>query len=161
VSHCCYINRAVPKYGFGTEPSLWWMLQMTKETTHWNKLQSSLKVTCWSTSCLDWWSLCSIDRYGNVVLEWKYFMLDTIVGKIIGFLWKKCLRKSNCKLQYSKILTSIIIESEWFRLEGTLKNHIVPTPCCRQGHLPLDQVAQSSMQPGLWMPPGLGHPQPP
>ena len=25
-----------------------------------------------------------------------------------------------------------------------LKDHLVPTPCHEQGHLPLDQVAQSS-----------------
>jgi len=30
-----------------------------------------------------------------------------------------------------------------------LKDHLVPTPCPGQGHLPLDQVAQSRIQPGL------------
>jgi len=30
-----------------------------------------------------------------------------------------------------------------------LKAHLVPTPCHEQGHLPPDQVAQSSIQPGL------------
>ncbi|KAK4821804.1 hypothetical protein QYF61_003833 [Mycteria americana] len=30
-----------------------------------------------------------------------------------------------------------------------LKDHLVPTPCHGQGQLPLDQVAQSPMQPGL------------
>jgi len=31
-----------------------------------------------------------------------------------------------------------------------LIDHLVPTPLChRQGHLPLDQVAQSLIQPGL------------
>jgi len=29
------------------------------------------------------------------------------------------------------------------------KDHLVPSPCREQGHLPLDQVAQSSIQPGL------------
>jgi len=29
------------------------------------------------------------------------------------------------------------------------KYHPVPTPCHRQGHFPLDQVAQSHIQPGL------------
>jgi len=33
--------------------------------------------------------------------------------------------------------------------ERDLKDHLVPTPSCRQGHLPLDQVAQSPIQPGL------------
>jgi len=30
-----------------------------------------------------------------------------------------------------------------------LKGHLVPTPCHEQRHLALDQVAQSSIQPGL------------
>lgn len=62
--------------------------------------------------------MCSIDRYCNAVLEWKYFMLDTIAGKIVGFMWKKRLRRNNLKLQYSKILILIIIKSEWLGLEG-------------------------------------------
>ena len=37
---------------------------------------------------------------------------------------------------------------EWFGLEGTCKISQVKTPCYRQGHLPLDQVAQSPIQPG-------------
>jgi len=38
---------------------------------------------------------------------------------------------------------------EWFGLEGTLKIIWFQPPCHKQGHLPLDQVAQSSIQPGL------------
>jgi len=34
-------------------------------------------------------------------------------------------------------------------LEGTLKIIWFQTPCHEQGHIPLDQVAQSSIQPGL------------
>jgi len=34
-------------------------------------------------------------------------------------------------------------------LEGTFKDHLVQGPCHGQGHLPLDQVAQSPIQPGL------------
>jgi len=30
-----------------------------------------------------------------------------------------------------------------------LKNHPIPTPCGGQGHLPLDQIAQSPIQPGF------------
>jgi len=30
-----------------------------------------------------------------------------------------------------------------------LRDHVVPTHCYGQGHLPLDQVAQSPIQPGL------------
>ena len=32
---------------------------------------------------------------------------------------------------------------------GGLKNHLAPTLLCERGHLPLDQVAQSPIQPGL------------
>ena len=46
--------------------------------------------------------------------------------------------------------------TEWFGLEGTSKG---PTPCHEQGHLQLDQVAQSPVQPERecfqgW---GIGH----
>lgn len=36
---------------------------------------------------------------------------------------------------------------EFFWLEGTFKGHLVQLPCREQGHLQLDQVAQSSVQP--------------
>jgi len=35
---------------------------------------------------------------------------------------------------------------EWFGLQGILKNHLVQPPCNEQGHLPLDQIAQSIIQ---------------
>jgi len=38
---------------------------------------------------------------------------------------------------------------EWFGLAGTLKIIWFQPPCHEQGHLPLDQVAQSSIQPGF------------
>jgi len=38
---------------------------------------------------------------------------------------------------------------EWFGLEGTLKINWFQPPCHDQGHLPLDQAARSSIQPGL------------
>jgi len=38
---------------------------------------------------------------------------------------------------------------EWFGVEGTLKIIWFPPPCQAQGHLPLGQVAQSPIQPGL------------
>jgi len=38
---------------------------------------------------------------------------------------------------------------EWFGLEGTLKIIWFQPSCHEQGHLPLAQVAQSSIQPGL------------
>jgi len=39
--------------------------------------------------------------------------------------------------------------TEWFGLEGTLKIIWFQPPCHKQGHLPLDEVAQSSIPPGL------------
>ena len=39
--------------------------------------------------------------------------------------------------------------TEWFGLEGTLKIIRFQPPCHEQGHLPPDQAAQSSIQPGL------------
>jgi len=38
---------------------------------------------------------------------------------------------------------------EWYGLEGTLKIIWFKPPCHGQGHLPLDEVAQSPIQPGL------------
>jgi len=38
---------------------------------------------------------------------------------------------------------------DWFGLEGTLKVITVRSPCHGQGHLLLDQGAQSPMKPGL------------
>jgi len=39
--------------------------------------------------------------------------------------------------------------TEWFGLEGTLKIIWFQPRCHGQGHLPPDQIAQSSIQPGL------------
>jgi len=39
--------------------------------------------------------------------------------------------------------------TEWFGLELTLNLILFQPPCHAQGHLPPDQVAQSSIQPGL------------
>jgi len=39
--------------------------------------------------------------------------------------------------------------TEWFGLEGTLQIIWFQLPCHGQGHLPLDQVARSPIQPGL------------
>ena len=36
---------------------------------------------------------------------------------------------------------------ELFELEGTLRSHLVQLPCNEQGHLQLNQVAQSPVQP--------------
>jgi len=38
---------------------------------------------------------------------------------------------------------------ECFALEETCKGHLVQSPCSEQGHLQLDQVAQSPVQPDL------------
>jgi len=38
---------------------------------------------------------------------------------------------------------------ECFELEGTCRGHLAQPLCNKQGHLQLDQVAQSLVQPGL------------
>ena len=38
---------------------------------------------------------------------------------------------------------------EWLRLQDALKGHLDQPPCNEQGHLQLDQVAQSPVQPDL------------
>jgi len=38
---------------------------------------------------------------------------------------------------------------ELFELEGALKDHLVQFPCHEQGHMQLDQVALSLVQPHL------------
>jgi len=38
---------------------------------------------------------------------------------------------------------------EWAGLEVTFKGHLAQHPCSEQGHLQLDQVAQSPIQPDL------------
>ena len=38
---------------------------------------------------------------------------------------------------------------ECFGLEGTFRGHLAQPPCNKQGHLQLDQVVQSPIQPGL------------
>lgn len=40
------------------------------------------------------------------------------------------------------------METEWFELEGTVKTIQLHPPCHGQGHPPLNQVAQSPIQPG-------------
>jgi len=42
---------------------------------------------------------------------------------------------------------STVVIIECFGLEGTLRGHVPQPPCSEQGHLPLDQVAQSPVQP--------------
>jgi len=39
--------------------------------------------------------------------------------------------------------------TEWFGLEGTLNTTSLQPPCHAHGHLPLDQAAQSPIQPGF------------
>ena len=38
---------------------------------------------------------------------------------------------------------------QFFGLEETFRGHLAQPPCSEQGHLQLDQVAQSPVQPGL------------
>lgn len=46
-------------------------------------------------------------------------------------------------------LYQIAMESQHILSLKDLKKHLVPTPCHGQKHLPLDQVAQIPVQPGL------------
>ncbi|KAK4823976.1 hypothetical protein QYF61_008595 [Mycteria americana] len=48
-----------------------------------------------------------------------------------------------------KAVTVAVRIVERFGLEGTFKGHLVQPRCNEQGHLQLDQVAQSPVQPGL------------
>ena len=50
-------------------------------------------------------------------------------------------------MKKKKILFHRIIEH--FGLEGTFRGHLAQPPGSKQGHLSLDQVAQSLVQPGL------------
>ena len=49
---------------------------------------------------------------------------------------------------------------ESFELEGTFKGHLVQLPCNEQGHLQLDQIAQSPIQPDTECLQGWVHPPP-
>jgi len=51
------------------------------------------------------------------------------------------------KIQFVGIHTALILE--YFGLEGAFRGHLAQPPCREQGHLQLDQVAQSPIQPGL------------
>ena len=68
---------------------------------------------------------------------------------------KHSLREPVLKQRESLFLNHRMV---WVRRD--LYDHLIPTPCYRQGHLPLDQVAHSPIQPGLVVLPGREHPQP-
>jgi len=55
-------------------------------------------------------------------------------------------RKDLISLLYDKITFCV---TEWLGLEGTFKDHLVQFPCHSQGHLALDHVAQSPIQPSI------------
>ena len=55
--------------------------------------------------------------------------------------------KSTSKKHLLWMLLVHIVITEWFGLEGTFKGHLVQAPCNEQGHLQLDQAAQSPVQP--------------
>lgn len=40
----------------------------------------------------------------------------------------------------------LYVMTEWVGLEGTFEDHPVGSPCCGQGHTPLDRAAQSPLQ---------------
>jgi len=51
--------------------------------------------------------------------------------------------------QVQPLTVGIIEFMKCFGLEGTFRGHVVQPPCSEQGHLPLDQVPQSPVQPDL------------
>jgi len=61
-------------------------------------------------------------------------------------------KRAMTKQNYVQEIKIRISESQNHRMVWVgrdLTYHLVPTPCHGQGHLPLDQVAQSPIQPGL------------
>jgi len=73
--------------------------------------------------------------------------LDFAYGCFIHFLFPLHLNFS------SKVFHRI---TECFLLEGTFRGHLAQPPCSEHGYLPLDQVAQSPIQPGLERSQGWG-----
>ena len=64
----------------------------------------------------------------------------------------KCLKQAQtnaCSYQQWDIWVENHRITGWLGLEGTLKLIQFQPPCHGQGHLPLDQVAQSPVQPGV------------
>lgn len=60
--------------------------------------------------------------------------------------------------KFSMARTIVVVYKimKWFELEVTFKGHVVQLPCNEQGHLSLEQVTKSSIQPGLEYSLGLG-----
>lgn len=78
-----------------------------------------------------------------------------------------CRKEVRMKHQGKLNLLVIVIQKDQGRIQveadhgviwvgRNLKDHLVPTPCQGDGHLPLDQVPQSSIHPLS----GMRHPQP-
>jgi len=75
------------------------------------------------------------------------------------FFFKNSRKKSKISLERDYCLYNLFLKApigldhhrmtEWFGLEGTLLIIQFQHSCHRQGHLPLDQVAQSPVQPAL------------
>jgi len=61
------------------------------------------------------------------------------------------MRSPSCTGPFGEGLVVISLRRiiEWFWLEETFQDHVVPSPCYRQGHLLLDQAARNPIQPGL------------
>ena len=72
-------------------------------------------------------------------LLWKYMEKQAILFTQTEF------RKNNLGREKKKSYRII----KCFGLEGTFRGHLAQLPCSKQGHLQLDQVAQSPIQPGL------------
>lgn len=87
----------------------------------------------------------------------------TNCGSRAGWDWTLWLKAERLRqpLQQSLIRRIIIVVTEWIGLEGTLKITSFQLPCHGQGQFPLDQFAQSLIQPGLERLQGWGTTAPP
>ena len=74
---------------------------------------------------------------------------ENILGEKKKKIGKKQQNMSKVHILTNRIRTIFHRFIEMFELEGTFKGHLVQLPCSDQGHLQLDQVAQSPIQPDL------------
>ena len=118
--------------------------------------------------------MCLTTRHMTILALYRHYVTEhnKTIGKnqkesknewICVSLLRMCLRNTN-KVMFSVTLraccncwgakvTYVLTQShritECFGLEGTFKGHVAQTPCNEHGHRPLEQVAQSPVQPGL------------
>lgn len=82
---------------------------------------------------------------GGVIIEGAFVLFALFIKLAFLVLWNYA-KISIEILRFGQCVLGII---EWFGLEGIFKIMQVQSLCHGQGHLPLDQVVQSLIQPGL------------